>query len=205
MLDPYQVLGVSRDASMDEIKKAYRNLSRKYHPDANINNPNKDQAEEKFKQVQAAYNQIVEERERKESGGYYYQESSRTSSYSGSSEEQIRMQAAANYINSGHFKEAMNLLNQINTQTAEWYYLRALANNGMGNNVNALTDARQALRLEPDNMRYRILVSQLESGGQWYQSTGQGFGYERPGEGMANCCWECLLCNLLCNCCCCCR
>ena len=62
-MDPYQVLGVSRDASDDEIKKAYRNLSRKYHPDANINNPNKDQAEEKFKEVQQAYEQIMKERE----------------------------------------------------------------------------------------------------------------------------------------------
>ena len=58
MTDPYSVLGVSRDASDDEIKKAYRNLSRKYHPDANINNPNKDQAEVKFKEVQQAYQQI---------------------------------------------------------------------------------------------------------------------------------------------------
>ena len=65
MLDPYSVLGVSRDASMDEIKKAYRKLSRKYHPDANINNPNKEQAEEMFKQVQQAYDQIVRERDRK--------------------------------------------------------------------------------------------------------------------------------------------
>ena len=54
MFDPYSVLGVSRDASDDEIKKAYRKLSRKYHPDANINNPNKAQAEEKFKEVQQA-------------------------------------------------------------------------------------------------------------------------------------------------------
>ena len=63
MLDPYSVLGVSRNATDEEIKKAYRKLSRKYHPDANINNPNKDQAEEKFKEVQQAYEQIMRERE----------------------------------------------------------------------------------------------------------------------------------------------
>ena len=59
MVNPYEVLGVPENASMDEIKKAYRKLSRLYHPDANINNPNKKQAEEKFKQVQEAYNQII--------------------------------------------------------------------------------------------------------------------------------------------------
>ena len=70
MTDPYSVLEVSRDASDDEIKKAYRNLSRKYHPDANINNPNKDQAEAKFKEVQQAYQQIMKEREYGSSGNY---------------------------------------------------------------------------------------------------------------------------------------
>ena len=63
MLDPYSILGVSRDATDEEIKKAYRRLSRKYHPDANINNPNKAQAEEKFKEIQQAYDQIMKERD----------------------------------------------------------------------------------------------------------------------------------------------
>ena len=70
MTDPYSVLGVSRDASDDEIKKAYRNLSRKYHPYANINNPNKDQAEAKFKEVQQAYQQIMKEWEYGSSENY---------------------------------------------------------------------------------------------------------------------------------------
>ncbi len=63
MRNPYQILGVSETASMDEVKKAYRKLSRIYHPDANVNNPNKDQAEAKFKEIQAAYQQIVNEKE----------------------------------------------------------------------------------------------------------------------------------------------
>ena len=61
-MDPYQVLGVSGNATDDEIKKAYRALSRKYHPDANINNPNKAQAEAKFKELQQAYQLIMRER-----------------------------------------------------------------------------------------------------------------------------------------------
>ena len=72
MTDPYQVLGVSRSASDEEIKKAYRTLSRKYHPDANVNNPNKDQAEERFKQVQQAYDLIMKEKPQGTSGCFSY-------------------------------------------------------------------------------------------------------------------------------------
>ena len=64
MSDPYQILGVDRSTSDEEIKKAYRKLSRQYHPDANINNPHKDEAEAKFKEVQQAYQQIMDEREK---------------------------------------------------------------------------------------------------------------------------------------------
>ena len=62
MTDPYQILGVSRSATDEEIKKAYRTLSRKYHPDANINNPNKAEAEAKFKEIQQAYQLVMKER-----------------------------------------------------------------------------------------------------------------------------------------------
>lgn len=68
MNDPYSILGVPRNASEEDIKKAYKALSRKYHPDANVNNPNKDKAEEKFKEIQAAYQQIMKER----TSGYSY-------------------------------------------------------------------------------------------------------------------------------------
>lgn len=92
MNDPYSVLGVSRNASEEEIKKAYKALSRKYHPDANINNPNKDQAEEKFKEIQAAYQQIM--KERTDGYGGYGPGSSR--GYGGSS------YGGSGYGNGGH-------------------------------------------------------------------------------------------------------
>ena len=119
MRDPYSVLGVSRDASDEEVKKAYRRLSRKYHPDANINNPNKDKAEEMFKLVQQAYKQIMDERSRGYSGS--------DAGFGGfGGEEQgdygdPEMQAAANFINSRHYQEAMRVLDGIRTRTGTWY------------------------------------------------------------------------------------
>ena len=73
--DPYSVLGVSPNASDDEIKKAYRDLSRKYHPDSYANNPLANLAEERFKEVQEAYDQIMKERSGSQSSGYNYGQS----------------------------------------------------------------------------------------------------------------------------------
>lgn len=64
-MDPYKVLGVSYDATEEEIKKAYRALSRKYHPDANVGKPNQKELEEKFKEVQQAYSMIMDQRQGK--------------------------------------------------------------------------------------------------------------------------------------------
>lgn len=211
MTDPYRVLGVTRDASTDEIKKAYRTLSRKYHPDANINNPNKDQAEEMFKQIQQAYKQIMDEREGKTSsyggqgyggfGGFGYGQGGRQDTY-GSSEEEVEMRAAANFINNRMLREAMNVLNQIAGRSAQWYYLHAVANYGMGNNINAVQDAMQAVNLEPDNFQYRQLLQQLQGGGQWYTSMGEDYGFDRSNTGFGSFCCQCLAINALCNCCC---
>lgn len=213
MTDPYQVLGVSRDASTEEIKKAYRTLSRKYHPDANINNPNKAEAEEKFKQVQQAYKQIMEEKENGTSS--YSSQGSYGGSYGsggyggnyggynyGSSTEDAELRAAANYLNNMRYQEAMRVLNNISRHNAQWYYLHAIANAGLGNNISAVQDAQTAVNMEADNMQYRQLLSQLQGGGQWYTDMGQGYGYERAGGDMGKWCCECLAINAMCNCCC---
>lgn len=202
MFDPYSVLGVSRDASDEEIKKAYRKLSRKYHPDANINNPNKAQAEEKFKEVQQAYEQIMKEREYGSSygnnGNYGGFGSQTNSGYQ--DEEAVRRQAAANFIQSGHYREAMNVLSSLSQKNAQWYYLSSIANMRLGNNVNALNDIRQAVNMEPDNLQYRMLLQRMEGGGTWYQEQQNPFGGMPSDNG--DYCMKLCLANMLCNLCC---
>ena len=220
MIDPYQVLGVSRSASDEEIKKAYRNLSRRYHPDANINNPNKSQAEEKFKQVQQAYDQIMKEKQQGTSySGYGNSYGGGNSSeysdfggfggfgnyYSGRStyqEENTKLQAAANYIRNGYYREAMNVLNDIPfaERNGRWYYYSAVVNQRLGNTATALEHIRRAVELEPSNIQYRQFQQNLEYGGTWY--TTMGSGYERPYSG-SEWCFRMLLLNLFCNFCCC--
>lgn len=221
MTDPYSILGISRDASDEEIKKAYRNLSRKYHPDANINNPNKDQAEAKFKEVQQAYQQIMREREYGTGDSYGSGDYSDFGGFGGfgsfrgfnaqyrqagsgatDNQEDLHMRAAANFINSGHYQEALNLLNNMtaSARNAQWYYYSALANSGIGNNVIALQHAKEALRLEPDNFQYQMLVNRFESGGMWYQR--QQGPYQTTFSGGGDWCMKLCIANLVCNLCC---
>lgn len=209
-MDPYKVLGISPGATDEEIKKAYRALSRKYHPDANVNNPNKEQAEEMFKQVQVAYDQIMKQKQQ----GYSYGSGDGGSTYggfgygrsngaygNGTSNESIEMQAAANYIRNRYYKEALNILNRMadTERGARWYYYSAIANAGTGNNVTAQEYADKAVALEPSNMEYRQLQQQLSYGGTWYQNMGSG--YEKPYSG-GNWCLSMMLLNIFCNCCC---
>ena len=199
MQDPYSILGVSRDASDEDIKKAYRKLSRIYHPDANINNPNKDQAEAKFKEIQQAYQQIMKEKEMGASGGFYGQYTNQNQQTT-ETEEDIHLRAAANYLNSGHYKEALNVLSGIKDRSARWYYYSSIANSGMGNNVLALEHAKEALRLEPSNYQYQSLVSRLENGGSWYRTQQTMYG-GTPTINNDFCVKLCIA-NIMCNLCC---
>lgn len=207
MTDPYEVLGLRRGASDEEIKKAYRALSRKYHPDANVNNPNAAQAEERFKQVQAAYDQIMKEKEQGYYGGYGsggsyggfggYQRGSEA----GADDDYTRyVNAAMNYARAGKYQEALNVLSGMSRQGAEWYYVSAIANHGIGNNVTALEYARKAAELAPGNMEYQILLRQLEGGGNWYDQMSRPYGgMQMVGNDM--CCKLCLMYNMCSLCC----
>lgn len=190
--NPYDVLGVPQSASDDEIKRAYRELSRKYHPDANVNNPLRDLAEEKFKEVQEAYDTIM--RERENGGGYSY-------GYGGG-QQNPEMQAVYNFIGSRRFQDALNVLNRMPNRTAEWYYLSALANNGVGNNVLAKDHAAQAVNMEPNNVQYRQFLNQLSWNSQRYQTNpyGRGYGSGDSPCGTGNMCCDLWIADTLCEC-----
>ena len=193
MSDPYKVLGISRDATDDEVKQAYRKLSRKYNADANINNPNKDKAEEMFKLVGQAYNQIMDERKNGYSGGYgsggY---GNGGSAYGGSGNGNYGGGYSGNPFDDlfGGFG-GFGGFNSGQGQSSQYY--------GQGNNVMALDFARTALQMEPDNQTYQRLVQTLESGGQWYNTRQYSYG----GDSGAMCCAD--PCTTLCllNMCCC--
>jgi molecular chaperone DnaJ len=174
--NPYDVLGIQSTASDDEVKKAYRLLSRKYHPDANINNPDKAAAEEKFKQVTMAYNDIIKARQAGNESPFegFDRKDDYTNGYADSN---IRFQAVCNYINSGYYEQAVNVLSNISEHNARWYFYSAVANAGLGNTANALNNARKAVELEPGNSEYNSFLNRLMSGGSWYTSYGRNFGF----------------------------
>lgn len=216
MNDPYQILGVPRDATDEEIKKAYRKLSRKYHPDANINNPNKEQAEEKFKEVQRAYQDIMKMRSGDYTGDAGYR---RTGGYGGGrgfwgfggygdfggsgrggSEGTDYLRSAAAYIRAGYYKEALHVLEQVADRSAKWYYYSAVANMSLGNNVTAREHAEMAVRMEPDNWEYQNFLNRINSGAYWYQERSAPFGGMAPDAGGM--CMRLCIANMLCTTCC---
>lgn len=215
--DPYKVLGVERGASDEEIKKAYRRLAKKYHPDAN---PGDQQAARKMQEINAAYDQIKNPQQNtyggagsNGSGGGGYGNYGGYGSYSGNPFEDIfeemfgggqrrtyqqnttfhsnGAQAAYTYIQYRRYAQARNALDEVEVsqRDGQWYYLSALAHNGLGNRVMALEHIRQAVAMEPDNPQYRNLLNQLEQGRTAYQRQAESYsGYSGVGGFLMRLC-----------------
>ena len=206
MRDPYQVLGVPSTATDEEVKKAYRDLARKYHPDNYHDNPLADLAQERMKEINEAYEAVQSQRKAQRSGGYSasgtgygtgyggYQ-----SAYQGGYQGGSRYQRVRMAISSGDLNLAEELLNAQTNHDAEWNFLKGAICYRRG----WLDEARQyyqtAVAMAPDNPEYQRALDILEGRGAAYRP--DGYGSVTTGScgdsGCLRLCGTALCCNAL--------
>lgn len=203
MTDPYKVLGVSPTADDSEIKAAYRELAKKYHPDNYANNPLGDLANEKMTEINEAYDEIMNMRR----GGS--SERGESSAYNGSSSSYSQIR---HLIRSGNITQAESLLDQVPAELrdAEWYFLKGSVAYSRGWLNEAYNCFSRAATLDPSNKEYAAALSQMQQRRDGYMNGGPSKHYN-PDDG-AGCicpmccgpCGACEICNaLICTDCCC--
>ncbi len=189
MKDPYEVLGVPQGASEEEIKKAYRELVRKYHPDNYANNPLADLAQEKMKEINEAYETLTRGTASSSAGS-----SSRSYSSAGSEFYEVRR-----LIQSGKLDAAETMLDGIANHNAEWYYLRGVIAQRRGWMDEAAQNFRIAVNKDPSNAEYRNALNSI-NGGFSYRTQQYG-GYNDQQDECCDFCGTMLCLNCLCNSC----
>ncbi len=197
MNDPYQVLGVPRGATDEEIKKAYRDLARKYHPDNYHDDPLADLAQERMKEINAAYEQVCKERGTGHGG--QSTASYRGSGASGQSAYQTGgasvLQRARMLIAAGDLGRAEALLNEYGDHNAEWHFLKGVICDRRGWMDEARRHYESAVQMDPGNPEYRQMLDYLIRG-RPYHPSGQPFGTEMCGGEMClRLCCAYTLCN----------
>lgn len=207
MNDPYKILGVSRDDDDDKIKQAYRDLARKYHPDKYADTDLAEMANEKMKEINAAYEQIQEERKHGGStgdaqGSYAYGAYTRQNTgygYTGDSAHAAEFGRIRTHINSGNLDDAQTLLRNIpeSGRGAEWHYLMGCVLLRRNHTVDAQNYLDRACRLDPYNAEYRTVADRLRA-----QTAAQAGGY-RTSVHSGGCSEYDICSSLLCADCCC--
>lgn len=192
MRDPYEILGVKPGASEDEVKRAYRDLARKYHPDNYQNNPLSDLAEEKMKEINQAYDALThrnggqsQQTGYQSQGAYQSQQQS-----SGGNPLYTRVRSA---INMGDLGQAEQLLRTAPSQDAEWHFLTGSVAYRKGWLDEATRHIQIACQMNPTNGEYRQALAMLQNGGQVYRPYGAG------GADSCDCCTTMLCLNCLCG------
>lgn len=206
MRNPYEVLGIKQGSSPDEIKKAYRELVKKYHPDQYMDNPLSKLAEEKLKEINEAYDAL------NKGGGsdnnYKEEGTSSYNNYGTGDFSKVRM-----HINNGNMVEAEQMLDRIVNKTAEWYYLKGVISINKGWYSEGYNYLQTAVNMDPNNFEYRSALNRVQFSNTTYKSRPYSGGYQRGYNNnnpdmcticsylyCADCCCECAGGDLI-NCC----
>lgn len=193
MNNPYVVLGIREGASEEEIKKAYREQVKKYHPDQYQDNPLSSLAEEKLKELNEAYDYLMKNASpRRESTNY---NTSRSWNNQGDNDffNQVRV-----HVNSGNVKVAEDMLNGYSNRTAPWYYLKGLIFMRKGWYDEAYSHLQTAVNMDPSNFEYRNALNRMNTANNNYRGNAFGRGYNQGGPDLCTVC-QCLWCS---DCCC---
>lgn len=172
MQNPYEILGVKEGASLDEIKAAYREQVKKYHPDKHQDNPLHDLAEEKLQEINEAYDYLL-----KNHGQSGYSQSNMNQGnrgYGSTSPDFVEIRRA---VDQGNLHGAESMLNKIKNRNAEWHFLRGMISLRKGWYDDAINNVQTAVSMDPNNGEYRNAMNSIMSSGNGYRTSAYGRGY----------------------------